>query len=127
MEIRFKDVGPEIFKTDLLVVPVFEKKLEEAIIRALDRRLKGKLQERIQKSKFTGSRRRQPPLLDSRSARCAEHLLLIGFGKAADTDAESWRKAGARARREATCDRRRGYRGFFLSRAGRGGRRRSHD
>ena len=29
MEIRFKDVGPEIFKTDLLVVPVFEKKLEE--------------------------------------------------------------------------------------------------
>ena len=70
MEIRFKDIGPESLKTDLLVVPVSEKRLEETSIRALDRRLKGKLQERIQKSKFTGSRRRQPALLDGRSAPC---------------------------------------------------------
>ena len=42
MEIRFKDIGPESLKTDLLVVPVSEKRLEETSIRALDRRLKGK-------------------------------------------------------------------------------------
>jgi leucyl aminopeptidase len=101
MEIGFKDTGPETFKTDLLVVPVFEKKLEEAIIRALDRRLKGKLQERVQKSKFTGAEGASL-LYSTAGVLAAEHLLLIGLGKAADTDAESWRKAGARARREAT-------------------------
>jgi hypothetical protein len=52
METRFKDIAPDNLKTDLLVVPVAEKKLEEPIIRALDRRLKGKLKECIQKSKF---------------------------------------------------------------------------
>ena len=101
MEIRFKDTGPETFKTDLLVVPVFEKKLEEAIIRALDRRLKGKLQERIQKSKFTGVEG-STLLYSTAGVLGAEHLLLIGLGKAADADVETWRKAGARARREAS-------------------------
>jgi leucyl aminopeptidase len=101
MEIRFKDVGPELFKTDLLVVPVFEKKLEEAVIRALDRRLRGRLQERIQKSKFTGAEGASL-LYSTAGVLAAEHLLLIGLGKAADIDAEIWRKAGARARREAT-------------------------
>jgi leucyl aminopeptidase len=101
MEIRFKDTGPETFKTDLLVVPVFEKKLEQTTIRALDRRLKGKLQERIQKSKFIGTE--GASLLYSTAGLLpAGHLLLIGLGKEADVDADTWRKAGARASREAS-------------------------
>jgi leucyl aminopeptidase len=101
MEIRFKDIGPESLKTDLLVVPVSEKKLEETSIRALDRRLKGKLQERIHESKFAGAEGTSL-LYSTAAALPAAHVLLIGLGKAADIDTEIWRKAGARARREAT-------------------------
>jgi leucyl aminopeptidase len=100
MEIRFKDIGPESFKTDLLVVPVSERRLEERSIRALDRRLKGKLQERIHKLKFSGTDG-TTLLYPTAGVLPASNLLLIGLGKAADIDAESWRKAGARARREA--------------------------
>jgi hypothetical protein len=101
MEIRFKDIGPESLKTDLLVVPVSEKRLEETSIRALDRRLKGKLQERIQKSKFAGTEGASL-LYSTAGVLPAANLLLIGLGKASDVDAEVWRKSGARARREAT-------------------------
>jgi leucyl aminopeptidase len=100
MEIRFKDVAPESLKTDLLVVPVSEKRVEETSIRALDRRLKGKLQERIHKSRFIGAEGTSL-LYSTAGVLPAPHLLLIGLGKAADIDAEIWRRAGARARREA--------------------------
>ena len=44
MEIKFRDSQrSERIKTDLLVIPVREKKLDEPAIRALDRRLKGQL------------------------------------------------------------------------------------
>jgi leucyl aminopeptidase len=101
MEIRFKDVGPESFKTELLVVPVSERRLEERSIRALDRRLKGKLQERIHKTKFAGTDGTSL-LYSTAGVLPASNLLLIGLGKAADIDAETWRRAGARARREAS-------------------------
>jgi leucyl aminopeptidase len=101
MEIRFKDIGPESLKTDLLVVPVPERTLEETSIRALDRRLKGRLQERIQKIKFVGTEGTSL-LYSTAGVLSALHLLLIGLGKTADIDAETWRRAGARARREAS-------------------------
>lgn len=101
MEIRFKDTGIETLKTDLLMIPVAEKKLEEAAIRALDRRLKGKLQERIQRSRFSGVEG-SSLLYSTAGALPASHLLLIGMGKATEIDAGTWRRAGARARREAT-------------------------
>jgi leucyl aminopeptidase len=101
MEIRFKDIGPENLKTDLLVVPVSERTLEETSIRALDRRLKGRLQERIQKIKFVGTEGTSL-LYSTAGVLPAQHLLLIGLGKTADIDAETWRRAGARARREAS-------------------------
>jgi leucyl aminopeptidase len=101
MEIRFKDIGPESLKTDLLVVPVSERTLEETSIRALDRRLKGRLQERIQKIKFVGTEGTSL-LYSTAGVLPAQHLLLIGLGKTADIDAETWRRAGARARREAS-------------------------
>ena len=55
METRFKDAGVTAIKADLLILPVLEKKFDESPLRALDRRLRGKLSERIQKSKFTGA------------------------------------------------------------------------
>lgn len=101
METKFKDTAIDAFKTELLVVPINEKKLEDPTIRALDRRLKGKLQERIQKSKFTGAEG-SSLLYFTAGALPASHLLLLGMGKASEIDAETWRKAGARATREAT-------------------------
>ena len=55
MEIRIRDAGVETIRTDLLVLPVAEKKLQEAPLRALDLRLKGQLKQCVQKSKFAGA------------------------------------------------------------------------
>ena len=55
MEIRFKDSRTDTVKTDLLVLPVYEKKIENPTVRAIDRNLKGKLREQIRKSKFIGT------------------------------------------------------------------------
>lgn len=103
MEIRFKDTSAEIIRTDLLLLPVYENKLEEPAIRALDRRLKGKLRERIQKSKFNGAEGNC--LLHSTSGVVpASQLLLLGLGNLKDVEADTWRKAAARARREAAAN-----------------------
>jgi hypothetical protein len=101
LETRFRDTNADVIKTDLLLLPVEEKKLEVPAIRALDRRLKGKLSEQIQKSKFTGAE--GASLLYSTAGTLpASHLLLVGFGKANDVDSDTWRKAGARAKKEAS-------------------------
>jgi len=100
METKFKDAAAETLRADLLVLPVQEKKLELAPLRALDRRLRGKLSERIQKSKFTGAEG-SALLYPSSGLLPSSHLLLLGMGGAPEIEADSWRKAGARARREA--------------------------
>jgi leucyl aminopeptidase len=101
METKFRDAGVESIKADLLVVPLQEKKLEDASLRALDRRLKGKLRERIQKSKFTAADG-SSLLYSTAGALPASHVLLVGMGDMKEIDNQSWRKAGARARREAS-------------------------
>ena len=101
METKFRDANADVIKTDLLVLPVQEKNLEGPAVRALNRRLKGKLSEQIQKSKFTGA---EGSSLSYSTAGTlpASHLLLIGFGKANDVTSDTWRRAGARARKEAS-------------------------
>lgn len=100
MEIRFRDIGVEKITTDLLVLPVQEKKLDEPTLRALDRGLRGKLSERIRKSKFTGAEGNSL-LFPTLGLLPAAQLLLIGMGGAQELDSETLRKAGARARKEA--------------------------
>ena len=101
MEVKIKDAGIQTVKTDLLVLPVGEKKLDEAPLRALDRRLKGQLKQRIQKSNFTGAD--GTSLLYSTSgALPAAQILLVGLGQEKDAGNNGWRKAMARARREAS-------------------------
>ena len=55
MDIRFRDNQPDRIKTDLLVLPVSDNKLTDPRLRALDRRLKGRLSAHIAKSRFTGA------------------------------------------------------------------------
>ena len=100
MEIRFRDAHPERIKTGLLVIPVREKRLEDAHIRALDRSLRGNLRARIQKTKFTGAEG-SALLYTSAGFLPAAQLLLIGLGREAEPGSETWRKTGARAHKEA--------------------------
>jgi leucyl aminopeptidase len=99
MEIRFRDASAERIKTGLLVIPVREKKLDAPEIRALDRALGGNLRGRIQKSGFTGAEN-STLLYPTAGSLPTAQLLLVGMGGGAES-AETWRKAGARARREA--------------------------
>ncbi len=101
MEVKFKDISPEKIKTDLLMLPVKEKRVGEPVIRLLDRRLKGRLSEQIKKSRFTGAE--GSTLLHSTAGMLpALHLLLVGMGKEDEITIDSWRKAAARAKKEAT-------------------------
>ena len=101
METRFRDMSADSVKTDLLVLPVVEKALEAPVIRSLDRRLRGKLSERIRKSRFTGAEG-SSLVYSTAGALPSSHLLLAGLGKAGEVDGDAWRKAGARAWKEAS-------------------------
>jgi leucyl aminopeptidase len=101
MEIRFRDASAERIRTGLLVIPVRENKLDEPEIRALNRVLNGNLRARILKSKFTGAEG-SSLLYTSAGFLPAAQLLLIGIGGELEIATDTWRKTGARARREAT-------------------------
>jgi leucyl aminopeptidase len=101
MEIKFQDQRPESIKSGLLAIPVKEKQLDTPALRRLDRLLRGGLAERIKKSQFTGAE--GSALVYSTAGRIpAANIVVIGLGKAEEISADSWRKAGARARREAS-------------------------
>jgi leucyl aminopeptidase len=100
MHIKFQDQQPEKIKTGLLAFPVREKRLDEPALRRIDRLLGGGLQARIKKAQFTGAD--GSSLLYGTGGRVgAATILLIGLGKAEEIGADTWRKAGARARKEA--------------------------
>jgi leucyl aminopeptidase len=100
MHIKFHDQQPEKIKTGLLAFPVREKRLDEPALRRIDRLLGGGLQARIKKAQFTGAD--GSSLLYGTGGRVgAATILLIGLGKAEEIGADTWRKAGARARKEA--------------------------
>ena len=101
MEVRYKDLSPERIKTDLLALPVKEDGLNEPVVRSLDRRLMGNLSDRVRKNRFTGAEGTSL-LYPTGRLLPAAHLFLIGMGKEQEIEADSWRKAGAKARREAT-------------------------
>lgn len=100
MEVQFKDFSPAKIKTDLLALPVTEKEVGGPVIWQLDRLLKGKLHERIKKSSFSGVEG-SALLYSTAGVLPASHLLLIGMGKGSETEIDSWRKAAARAKKEA--------------------------
>jgi Cytosol aminopeptidase family, N-terminal domain. len=100
MEIKVRDSNAERIKTDLLVIPVREKKLDDALIRTVDRRLRGNLRARMQKSKFTGAEG-GTLIYQTAGLLPAAQVLLIGLGGGAEIAGDTWRKIGARARREA--------------------------
>ncbi len=100
MEIKLQDRPPERIKTALLAFPVREKRLDDPALRRLDRLLGGGLAERVKKSQFAGAE--GASLAYGTGGKIgAATILLIGLGKSEEVNADSWRKAGARARKEA--------------------------
>lgn len=113
MEVKFRDQQAEHLRTDLLAIPVKESEIEGSLLRRLDRRLRGGLAERIRRSRFTASE--GSALLYTTSGMLpAANLLLVGLGKGEAIDADSWRKAGAQARKEASAQGAREI-GFFFA------------
>jgi leucyl aminopeptidase len=100
MDVRFRDTNADRIRTDLLVIPVGEKNLDMRLMRQLDRRLKGDLRRRVEKSKFTGAAG-STLLYPTVGALPAAQLLLIGIGPLSEIGSDTWRKTGARARKEA--------------------------
>ncbi|MEO6162698.1 MAG: M17 family peptidase N-terminal domain-containing protein, partial [Candidatus Binatia bacterium] len=99
MEIRFRDTTADRIKSDLVVIPVRDQQLDDPALRTLDRRLKGQLRARISKSNFTGAE--GSVLLHPTAGMLpAAYLLLVGIG-AGESNGDTWRKAGAKARKEA--------------------------
>src|ERR1043166_6705013 len=99
MEIKFRDVTVDVIRTDLLVLPVVEKELEKSPLHVFDRRLKGKLRERIQKTNFTGSEG-STLFFPTAGVLPAANVLIIGMGKAADIEPDTWRRAAGRGRKK---------------------------
>src|SRR5499427_3418816 len=101
MDVKLRDIRVDAIKTDLLVLPIPEKELEKSPLYALDRRVKGKLRERIEKSRFTGAEG-SALLFPAAGALPASNLLLLGMGRSREIEIDTWRKAAARARKEAS-------------------------
>ncbi len=100
MEVHFKDHSLAKIKAELLAIPVKERQTGGPEVRLLDRLLKGKLSERIRNSGFIGSE--GSSLLHATAGmHSALHVLLVGIGKESEIEADTWRKAGARAKKEA--------------------------
>ena len=101
MEVKFRDSTVERISADLLVVPVREKKLDGPEIRALDRRFKGDLRARIEKSKFNGAEG-ATLVYPVAGMLPAVQVLLIGLGGESEITTDTWRKIGGRLRKEAS-------------------------
>jgi len=99
MEIKFRDANADRIKTELLVIPLGEKKLDESVLRSLDRHLKGGLRARIEKNRFAAGEG-SSLLYGTAGMLPAAQILLIGLG-GSDLGADAWRKAGARICKEA--------------------------
>ena len=100
MDIKLKDQSPDKLKTPLLAIPVKEQGLKDPVIRVLDRLLKGRLSERMERSRFTGALGNV--LLQATDGRLpASHLLLLGMGKDHEMESHAWRRSAARASKEA--------------------------
>jgi leucyl aminopeptidase len=101
MNIRVQTQTPDKLACDLLVVPLTQGEQNGNTVKAFDTVLHGALKEQIDRTKFSGK--------ESESLVAATHghlpspaLLLLGLGKAANVNAETWRRVAGKAQREAS-------------------------
>jgi leucyl aminopeptidase len=100
MNIRIQQQQLSTTPSDLLVVPVLQGKQESEDIKELDRALGGALSAQIRRVKFSG-KEGEALLFPTHGRLPSPSVFLIGVGKATKSEGETWRRAGARARKEA--------------------------
>jgi leucyl aminopeptidase len=101
MNIRVQMQTPDELPCDLLVIPLTQGEQNGDIVKAFDAVLHGALKEQIARTKFSGK--------EGESLVAATHghlpspaLLLLGLGKEANLNADTWRRVAGKAQREAS-------------------------
>jgi leucyl aminopeptidase len=100
MNIRIQQQELSATPSDLLVVPVTQGKQEGEEIKALNSALGGALSAQIERVKFSG-KEGEALLFPTHGRLPSPSVLLIGVGKIAKSEGETWRRAGAKAQKEA--------------------------
>lgn len=100
MNIRVQKQTPDKLACDLLVVPITQGEQKGNLVNALDAVLHGALSEQIERTKFVG-KEGETLTASTHGHLPSPTLLLLGLGKAASIDAETWRRVAGKAQREA--------------------------
>ena len=100
MNIRVQKQTPDKLACDLLVVPITQGEHGGDIVKAFDAVLHGALKEQIARTGFVG-KEGEVLTASTHGHLPSPMLLLLGLGKTANLDAETWRRVAGRAQREA--------------------------
>lgn len=100
MNIRVQKQMPDKLTCDLLVVPITQGEQHSDIVKAFDQVLHGALKEQIDRTKFT-AKEGEVLTASTHGHLPSPALLLLGLGKAANVDTETWRRVAGKAQREA--------------------------
>jgi leucyl aminopeptidase len=101
MNIRIQQQPLLSIASDLLVVPLEQGEQNGDEVQALDQTLNGALKAQIARVKFTG-KEGESLLFPTHGRLPSAVVLLIGMGKSANHDGETWRRAGGKIQKEAS-------------------------
>lgn len=100
MNIRVRQQSLTTIASDLLVLPVGPGAQERDEVKALDHALGGVLTAQIERVKFVG-KEGDTLILHTHGRLPSAMVMLLGVGKRASDDSESWRRAGGKIQKEA--------------------------
>jgi leucyl aminopeptidase len=100
MNIRTQQQSLLSIASDLLVVPLDQGEQNGDEVKALDQTLNGALKAQIERVKFTG-KEGESLLFPTHGRLSSAVVLLVGMGKSASRDGETWRRAGGKIQKEA--------------------------
>lgn len=100
MNIRVQTQTPDKLACDLLVVPLTQGEQNGKTVKAFDTVLHGALTEQIARTKFSG-KEGEVLVAATHGHLPSPALLLLGLGKAANLDTDTWRRVAGKAQREA--------------------------
>jgi len=112
MDILVRQASITGVKGDLLLVPVLQGQGESGSVKQLDAALDGALGEQIVRTGFKG-KEGQTLLCQTYGRLASQVLLLIGLGKEEGLEADTWRRAAGRGRKEARAQGAKSVSGFF--------------
>src|SRR3970282_2462063 len=100
MNIRIQQQSSLSIASDLLVVPLDQGEQNGDEVKALDQILNGALKAQIERVRFAG-KEGESLLFPTHGRLPSAVVLLVGMGKSASRDGETWRRAGGKIQKEA--------------------------